>query len=46
MTEMVITHTRTRATERNPIVPAGIWRNVVETYMTRLLLIGVGFATP
>src|SRR5947208_4672791 len=45
MTEMVITHTRTRATERNPIVPAGIWRNVVETYMTRLLLIGIGFAT-
>ena len=43
MTEMVITHTR--ATERNPTVPAGIWRNVVETYMTRLLLIGIGFAT-
>ncbi len=43
MTEMVITHTR--ATERNPVVPAGIWRNVVETYMTRLLLIVIGFAT-
>ena len=43
MTEMVITHSR--ATDRIPIVPAGIWRNVVETYLTRLLLIVIGFAT-
>src|SRR5438552_7100507 len=42
---MFSTHPCPRDTESTPIVPAVIWRNVVEPYITRLLLIGVGFAT-
>jgi O-antigen/teichoic acid export membrane protein len=33
------------AIKHSPIIRAGFWRSVVETYLTRVLLIGIGFAT-
>lgn len=33
------------AAERSPVVRSKFWQSVVETYLTRVLLIGIGFAT-
>lgn len=39
---MVVTHNT--VAERSPLVRSKFWQSVVETYLTRILLIGIGFA--